>query len=225
MTIIETVQKFLAAPDALGRLNDLVGTRTGELEKAEELTERAMAIRAQMGPHPDPQIQRLEYRAWQAVDAGHYDTVGTIIKRANAINDGRPQINLSVLKNIVSWYVKTPVDVEIKNIEGGLAERDDSTIYLDASLFTDQRRHQLTPEFMAQIGSFVRGDRFVAKCCDLITWRAQAGRSDVAQRSLAIALKNRDNNYWWAQSETMQLTNRLRQTYGCTTIFEAITEN
>ena len=36
MTIIETVQKFLAAPDALSRLNDLVSTRTGELEKLDK---------------------------------------------------------------------------------------------------------------------------------------------------------------------------------------------
>lgn len=197
----------------------------GELEKAEELTERAKAIREEEGWHPDPQIQRLGYRAQQAIAAGNFEAADAIIDRAKSINDGEVKVNLSVLKAIAAWYIKTPFDVEIKNIEGGLAERDGDTIVLDASLFTDHRRHQLTPEFMAQVGSFVRGDRFIAKCADLTTWRAQAGRSDVAQRSLSIALKNRDNNYWWAQSETMQLTNRLRQTYNCATIFEAITEN
>ena len=101
----------------------------GELEKAEELTERAKAIRQEEGWHPDPSVQRLGYRAQQAIAAGNFEAADAIIDRAKSINNGEVKVNLSVLKNIVSWYVKTPVDVEIKNIEGGLAERDDSTIY------------------------------------------------------------------------------------------------
>lgn len=197
----------------------------GELEKAEELTERAKAIRGQMGPHPDPQVQRLEYRAWQALAAGQNEEVSAIVKRANAIYDGRPQINLSVLKTIASWYVKTPFDVAIRSDFGGLSELDGNTIVLDEILFTEYRKHQLTPEFMHCLGLFVHGNRISTKHADIAEWRANAAHNTVAQRSLTIALRCKDNAYWWAQSETMQLTNRLRQVYNCSTIFEAVTEN
>ena len=197
----------------------------GNLAKAEELTNRAKAIRQEEGYQTDPALQRLGYRARQAIAAGDMVSAQAHVNRAKAIDAGHARINLAVLKTIASWYVKTPVDVAIRSDFGGLSELDGNTIVLDAELFTDRRKHQLTPEFMHCLGLFVHGNRISTKHADIADWRAQAGRSDVAQRSLAIALRCKDNAYYWAQGETMQLTYRLRQTYNCDSIYSACTEN
>ena len=197
----------------------------GELEKAEELTERAKAIRAQMEPHTDPAVQRLGYRAQQAIAAGNMEAAQEHVARAKGIDAGNVRVNLSVLKNIASWYVKAPVDVAIRSDFGGLSEVDGNTIVLDAELFTERRKYQLTPEFMHCLGLFVHGNRISTKHADMAEWRAKAAHNTIAQRSLAIALKCKDNAYWWAQGETMQLVHRLRQTYNCDSIFAAVTEN
>ena len=197
----------------------------GELEKAEELTDRAKAISAERGIHPDPAIRKHVYNAHMAVAAGNFETADAIIDRAKSINAGEVKVNLSVLRTVASWYVKTPFDVAICSDFGGLAELDGNTIVLDESLFTDRRKHQLTPEFMAQVGAIVRGNRISNKCADIANWRAKAGSSDVARRSLAIALKNRDDNYAWAQSQQTQLANWLRSTFNTDSLFNAATEN
>ena len=197
----------------------------GELEQAEELTERAKAISAERGIHPDPAIRKHVYNAHMAVAAGNFETADAIIDRAKGIIAGETKVNLSVLRTVASWYTNKPVGVEIKSIEGGLSELDGDTIVLDESLFTDRRKHQLTPEFMAQVGQIVRGNRISNKCADIADWRSKANHNTVAARALAIALKNRDDCYAWAQGQTMTLAYRLRHTYNTDSLYNAATEN
>lgn len=132
MSIIEKVQNFLAAPDALGRLNDLVSTRTGELEKLDkEIAD----------------LDKERRKLWLKQDVEGIDVADALVlndKKKTALADKRQRLEAAI--------------GEIEQRRGLAQNEIDRQAYLaacDEMKDANTDTEQLTAEFRAATAAFL----------------------------------------------------------------------